>query len=216
MIHQKDSLKEIIIFTRYPEPGKAKTRLIPELGAEGAAMLQRKMTEQVVRAAEQLENDNETNISVYFTGGTHQQMEHWLGSHLSCYQQVGVDLGQRMLHAFQDAWKRGARRAVLVGSDCPSIDSRLITEALEALRNKQLVLGPTEDGGYYLIGSTNSLASETLSLLLTDIAWGTSSVLKTTIDRGSYAGVTMSTLKKLYDIDLPQDLEHIDHHSNSQ
>lgn len=214
MIHQKGSQEEIIIFTRYPEPGKTKTRLIPKLGAEGAARAQRIMTQQVVKTARRLKEEHKLFLSVYFTGGSYQQISDWLGSDLSYHDQAGIDLGKRMMHAFHDAIQRGSKRIVLIGSDCPAIDDHLILRALTTLETSQLVLGPATDGGYYLIGTRSDLPIGTLSSLFTDIAWGTHDVFQTTVDRASRVEVKVSILKELHDIDLPDDLAYFDHHSN--
>lgn len=216
MNHQKDCQEEIIIFTRYPQAGLTKTRLIPELGAEGAAILQRTMTEQIVHTAGQLVHDRQIQISVYYAGGSHQQMKQWLGPELLYHEQTGTDLGQKMMLAFADAWDRGLQRAVLVGSDCPAIDFQLITDALEALQDDQLVLGPAADGGYYLIGTTNDLPLNRLARLFTDIAWGTSEVFQETVNRARDAEVTTSILKELNDIDHPRDLAYFHHHPDAQ
>jgi rSAM/selenodomain-associated transferase 1 len=216
MNHQKGFQEEIIIFSRYPQPGLTKTRLIPELGADGAANIQRTMTEQIVQTARQLVHDRQILISLYHDGGSHQQMEQWLGHDLLYHEQTGVDLGQKMMFAFEDAWCRGLRRTVLIGSDCPDIDCQLITDALVALQNNQLVLGPATDGGYYLIGTTSDLPANKLSLLFTDIAWGTSDVFQKTIDRAHDAGITTSILKELHDIDHPRDLTYFHHHPDPQ
>ncbi len=216
MNHQKGFQEELIIFTRYPRAGLAKTRLIPKFGANGAARIQRAMTEQIVQTAGQIVHDSELRFSIYFADGSHQQMEQWLGPDFLYHEQVGDDFGQRMMQVFQDAWDRGAKRALLIGSDCPSIDCQLITEALAALHKNQLVLGPTADGGYYLVGMTSDLPATWLSLLFTDIAWGTSNVFQATVDRAHDAGMKTSILKELHDIDHPQDLAYFHHHSNPQ
>ena len=216
MNHQKGFHEEIIIFSRYPQPGLTKTRLIPELGADGAANIQRTMTEQIVQTARQLVHDKQIQISIYYAGGSHLQMEQWLGHDLLYHEQAGINLGQKMMFAFEDARYRGLKRTVLVGSDCPDIDCRLITDALEALHNNQLVLGPATDGGYYLIGTTNELPPNKLSHLFTDINWGTSNVFQQTIDRAHDAEITTSILKQLHDIDHPRDLTYFHHHPDPQ
>jgi len=216
MNHQKGFREEIIIFSRYPQPGLTKTRLIPELGPDGAASIQRTMTEQIVQTARQLVHNRQIQISIYYAGGSHQQMAQWLGRDLLYHEQIGVDLGQKMMFAFEDARCRGLRRTVLVGSDCPDIDCQLITDALVALQSNQLVLGPATDGGYYLIGTTSELPPNNLSLLFTDIIWGTSDVFEKTINRAHDAGISTSILKKLHDIDYPKDLTYFHHHPDPQ
>lgn len=216
MNHQKRCQEEIIVFTRYPQAGQVKTRLIPELGADGAAGIHRSMSERIVRTARLLADDHGALLTVYYTGGSPQLMRKWLGPELLYHEQTGADLGQKMMSAFRDARQRGAERAVLIGSDCPALDGGLITEALAALHNSQLVLGPATDGGYYLIGTTNALPADTLALLFTDIAWGTSMVFQETVDRAGRAGVTPSILKELHDIDHPGDLAYFHHHPDPQ
>lgn len=216
MNHQKRCQEEIIIFTRYPEAGLVKTRLIPELGADGAAEIHRSMSERIVRTARLLADDHGPLLTVYYTGGSPQLMRKWLGPELPYHEQTGADLGQKMMSAFRDARQRGTQRAVLIGSDCPALDSGLLAEALAVLQSSQLVLGPATDGGYYLIGTTNALPADTLSQLFTDIAWGTSEVFQKTVDRAGRAGVTPSILKELHDIDHPGDLAYFHHHSDPQ
>jgi len=108
--------KQLIVFTRFPMPGKTKTRLIPHLGADGAARLQREMTEHTVRQARK----TGAKIEIRYTGGSAGQMCNWLGKDLHYAEQGGGDLGERMAHAFEEAFAGGAERVVLVGSDCPS------------------------------------------------------------------------------------------------
>lgn len=216
MNHHKRLQEEIIIFTRYPQAGLVKTRLIPELGADGAAGIHRSMSERIVRTARMLADDRGSLLTVYYMGGSHQLMRKWLGPELLYQEQTGADLGQKMMLAFRDAWQRGAKRAVLIGTDCPALDSGLIIDALAALHSSLLVLGPAMDGGYYLIGTTNTLPADTLSLLFTDIAWGTADVCQETIDRARRTGVTPSILKELHDIDHPGDLAYFHHHPDPQ
>ena len=211
MVHQK----EIIIFTRYPEPGTTKTRLIPALGAKGAARVQKRMTELIIKAVRMSSKELLPILSVYFTGASHQQMIDWLGPDLSYHIQKGKDLGEKMMHAFQEAIDRGAKQIVLIGSDCPDIDDYLIATALKKLETDHLVLGPSKDGGYYLIGMNSRLPLAKVSALLKDISWGTHDVIQKTLSLASQNGVKVSILKELHDIDLPRDLAYFDHNSNS-
>lgn len=216
MNHQKRFREEIIIFTRYPQAGVTKTRLIPELGADGAAAIHRSMSERIVRTAMRIVGEPGPRLTIYYTGGSHQLMRKWLGPALSYHEQTGADLGQKMMFAFRDAWQRGAKRAILIGTDCPSLDSGLITDALATLQNSLLVLGPATDGGYYLIGTTNGLPADTLSGLFRNIAWGTSNVFQETVARAGKAGLTPSILTELHDIDHPGDLAYFHHHPDPQ
>jgi rSAM/selenodomain-associated transferase 1 len=216
MNHQKDSRQEVIIFTRYPRAGTTKTRLIPKLGAAGAARIQRLMTERIARAAGQLRHEHGVCPWIYHTGGSSRLMKEWLGPEYFYHDQAEGDLGRKMELAFRVARRRGVQRTILIGSDCPDLTSGLIREALEALQTSRMVLGPSADGGYYLIGTTSDLPDDELSLLFSDIAWGTAGVFQATLHRARRAGVTASILRELRDIDHPQDLAYFDHHSNPQ
>jgi len=186
---------KLIIFTRFPEPGKTKTRLIPHLGAEAAAQLQREMTEHTVRQARR----TGVEIEIRYTGGSAEQMCEWLGSDLHYAEQGEGDLGQRMAGAFSDHFKQGAERIVVIGSDCPSNDGKNMEMAFRALEENNCVIGPASDGGYYLIG-LNQLAPH----LFKDIDWGGEKVLPQTLSAAS--ALSVRQLKPLHDVDLPEDI----------
>jgi uncharacterized protein len=191
----------LIIFTRYPEPGKTKTRLIPVLGAEGAATLQRKMTEQKLAEVKQLQAAYPLSVEVHFAGGTEQLMQEWLGSSLVYRHQSEGDLGYRMASAFQASFDAGMNAVVLIGTDCPDLNAPLIAEAFQALRQHDLVLGPAIDGGYYLIGLRRLIPE-----LFTGICWSTVEVLQQTLSIAQRLELNVATLPLLSDIDRPEDL----------
>jgi len=146
------SRQRLIIFTRYPEPGKVKTRLIPALGKEGAASLHQAMTEHTLRWARSLSRKNPDLIEIWFEGGTRRMMEEWLGPEFNYFHQGDGDLGERTARAFQENFQRKKREVVLVGIDCPELTAFHGQAAFDALQSHELVLGPTDDGGYCLIG----------------------------------------------------------------
>lgn len=193
----------LIIFTRYPEPGTTKTRLIPALGAEGAAKLQQQMTEQKLAEALQLQSSYPILIEVHFTGGNQQLMQDWLGNIIYKQQSEG-DIGCRMAAAFQSAFEAGINRVVLIGIDCPDLNAALMAEAFQALKTHDLVLGPAQDGGYYLIG-LNQLNSE----LFIGISWSTAKVLQQTQNIAQKLQLSVSYLPILSDIDRPEDLAYL-------
>ena len=116
----KDSSSRLIIFTRYPTPGTTKTRLIPALGPEGAAELQRKMTEHTLASLSPLQEAG-VEIEVRYEGGDEVAMTEWLGDDLLFTPQGAGDLGQRMERAFREAFTAGVHKTVIVGSDCPGL-----------------------------------------------------------------------------------------------
>lgn len=190
----------LIIFTRYPEPGKTKTRLIPALGAEGAAKLQRQMTEQKLAEVKKFQEKHSLFVEVHFTGGNLQLMQNWLGK-LTYKQQSQGDIGCRMAAAFQTAFEAGMNRVVLIGIDCPDLKAELMAEAFQALHQHDLVLGPAKDGGYYLIG-LNRFISE----LFMGISWSTAEVLEKTQNIAQNLELAVAYLPILSDIDRPEDL----------
>ena len=191
----------LIIFSRYPESGKTKTRMIPALGAAGAAELQRKMTEHTLNNAQQLLSSRDVNIELHFTGGTQQLMAEWLGQDLPYIPQVSGDLGQKMRSAFDRAFNLGNQQVVIMGIDCPDIDQLILNEAFDSLQNNDLVLGVAEDGGYYLIGLNHYIPQ-----LFHNIAWGTDQVLDQTNNIAQQLKLDMYYLTTLSDVDRPEDL----------
>ena len=109
----------IIIFTRFPEPGITKTRLIPFLGLEGACRLQRELTEKVVAQVQQLKKSYPVMMEIHFSGGSRGLMAEWLGRELQYEIQGEGDLGARMWQAFQKGLRKGWKQVVLIGSDLP-------------------------------------------------------------------------------------------------
>ncbi|MGB5712866.1 MAG: TIGR04282 family arsenosugar biosynthesis glycosyltransferase [Waterburya sp.] len=191
----------LIIFSRYPESGKTKTRMIPALGAAGAAELQRKMTEHTLNNTQQLLSSRDVNIELHFTGGTQQLMAEWLGQDLPYIPQVSGDLGQKIRSAFDRAFNLGNQRVVIMGIDCPDIDQVILNEAFDSLQNNDLVLGMAEDGGYYLIGLNHYIPQ-----LFYNIAWGTDQVLDQTNNIAQQLKLDMYHLTTLSDVDRPEDL----------
>jgi rSAM/selenodomain-associated transferase 2/rSAM/selenodomain-associated transferase 1 len=196
----------LIIFTRYPETGITKTRLIPLLGAEGAANRQRKMTEHALSRMMGLTASNDLTIEIRYDGGNEQLMRRWLGSELEYASQGDGDLGCRMKRAFDDAFKSGAAAVVIIGTDIPELTAVDIKKAFSALKQKEMVLGPAKDGGYYLIGFEKTAFSPAVSGLFSGITWGEHNVLKKTINIAIGLGLNYSMLDELNDVDRPEDM----------
>ncbi|HSM81568.1 MAG TPA: TIGR04282 family arsenosugar biosynthesis glycosyltransferase, partial [Nodosilinea sp.] len=176
----------LMLFTRYPEPGRTKTRLIPHLGPEGAASLQRRMTEhvlaQVTAAAQQLP----LAVEVHFAGGTPAQMQQWLGPGPTYYPPAAGALGDRLVAAFSHSFEQGRPSAIAIGSDCPALGSDHLAATLAALQRVDVVLGPATDGGYYLIGLRQPQPA-----LFQGIAWGTGAVLAQTLALAAAQGLSV-------------------------
>ncbi|MCP4337957.1 MAG: glycosyltransferase [Desulfobulbaceae bacterium] len=199
----------LLLFTRYPEAGKTKTRLIPELGEGGAALLQKRLTERVAYQADLLSQRLGIKTVVHYAGGSREKMTRWLGLGLGptvCVEQAEGDLGQRMRAAFELTFAGGVKAAVLIGSDIPDITTDLLQQAFTSLLSKEVVIGPSQDGGYYLIGLTDDKASQLLPLLFEEMQWSTGGLFATTTNRLEKSGYAVAVLPTLRDIDLPADL----------
>jgi hypothetical protein len=128
----------------------------------------------------------------------------WLGRDHSCMPQHGEDLGERMEHAFRQAFSEGFGKAVLVGSDIPDLKAPVMQQAFNCLRSTDAVLGPAADGGYYLIGFRRD---SFLPAAFKGITWSTDSVFEKTRETLESTGLTVSLLPELSDMDSALDLE---------
>lgn len=194
------SNKCLIIFTRYPQAGTTKTRLIPAIGAEKAAEIGRLLTEYTVRAMRK--SPPSLTVGVHFAGGNQVLMAQWLGADLVYKEQGDGDLGARMKSAFENAFAEHMTKVAIIGTDCPSLDFTLVSQAIDALSDYDLVLGPAEDGGYYLIALRSQVPQ-----LFENINWGSALVLKQTLRIALCLGLKVYQLPILADVDRPEDLE---------
>ncbi|MBI4595563.1 MAG: TIGR04282 family arsenosugar biosynthesis glycosyltransferase [Candidatus Tectomicrobia bacterium] len=196
---------KLIIFTRFPEPGRVKTRLIPILGERGAAELQRSMTRYTLDRVKEWESTNPHSIEVWFDGGDQEKMWHYFGQGFIYRRQPNGDLGDRMHQACKESLESGYSRVVIIGTDCPSLTTGILQSAFDALIQNDLVLGPANDGGYYLIGLRK--ASQRI---FEGIPWGTHEVSERTIEIARSLKLSVALLDPLNDIDRPEDLKLID------
>lgn len=201
----KQTSRHILIFARYPVPGRAKTRLIPALGAKKAAQLHRRMTEHAVTVArttrKAAEAEAAVDITVCYTGSSQKSFRAWLGTDLHYVPQSSGSLGGRMQTAFRMAFKGGCASALLVGSDVPGITPAILLQALDGLTHKDMALGPAADGGYYLIGMKVLHPS-----LFEAKDWGTDRVYAQTQQSIRDGGLMCADLPVLGDVDRPEDL----------
>jgi rSAM/selenodomain-associated transferase 1 len=202
---------QLTIFTKYPEPGRTKTRLIGVLGEDGAAKLQKELTEKTVQKIDQLVKTSTVEPVIYFEGGDLVSMQNWLGHQRIYQQQAKGDLGKKLKNAFHDAFAAGAQRVVTIGCDCPDLNKEHIGRAFDALYMKDIVLGPATDGGYYLIG-----IQRPLDALFENIPWGTDKVFEKTVSLAKKLGLSIEILEELHDVDRPEDLEYINYHPDPE
>jgi hypothetical protein len=198
--------EQLIVFTRYPEPGHTKTRLIPVLGPDGAAALQRQMTEHVIDQVVRLLRRRPLTVEIRFGGGSDRLMRNWLGSGFLYGAQGGGGLGRRMAAAMAAAFDAGAQSAVITGTDIPGITAEILERAFDALGDTDAVYGPAVDGGYYLVGLRRGASGRALPKLFTGLPWGSERVLTLSTERARELALSVATVDTLADVDRPEDL----------
>ncbi len=189
--------------TRYPEPGRCKKRLAKHIGAEDAAEIHRRLAERTLEVCRAFRKESGAELVVLYSGGSRFLMENWLGKNTRLLRQKGAHLGERMKQGFDWAFYRGAKRVVLVGTDCPELSKDVLLEGFSLLSQCDLVLGPARDGGYYLIG-----LGRPCSALFENISWGSSKVLDETIQKARAVGLSTRFTRALSDLDTVEDLLH--------
>lgn len=195
--------KRLIVFARYPSPGRAKTRLIPALGTHGASLLQHRMTLATLQTAARFTAADGARVQLRVSGDPAATRELYPGEWEVIAQGSG-SLGERLTRAAAAAFADGAGRVVVIGSDCPALTAEHLSAAFTALDGHDIVVGPAADGGYYLIGLRHSAPR-----LFDAIAWGSDRVLAQTRAAAAQEGLSIAFLDTLLDVDRPEDLSRI-------
>jgi rSAM/selenodomain-associated transferase 1 len=190
----------LIIFAREPVPGKVKTRLAREVGNKCAAELYCAMIEDVLANAASL--DGVQPLLFWALDSAVMPADPGIPG-LRMFEQHGTTLGARMEAAFRHAFQNGIDVCCIIGTDSPDLPPEYIAEAFDLLENNRadVVFGPAEDGGYYLLGLRQIWRE-----LFADIAWSTPEVLAASLARANELGLRTSLLPSWYDIDTLQDL----------
>ena len=181
----------LVLFARFPVAGSCKTRLIPAVGEEGAADIHRKLTERTFGLLRQASG----TTTIAFTGGEIEEFAAWLGEGVEFVEQAEGGLSERLLPFAEKA------PVIFFGADTPDLSLEIVEAAIDGLARHRVVVGPAEDGGYYLIGM-----KEPLPELLTDMLWSTEHVLPETLRRLERLGIEPLRLPTLADCDRPEDL----------
>jgi len=189
----------VAIFAKAPVPGRVKTRLVPPLTPEEASRVARASLLATLRRFAQA---GPAPLSLFLDGiadPTIRALAAGLG--VGIYPQSEGDLGFRLRAAFGFLRGRGAEVTLALGSDSPTLDPGRVSEALDALRRHDVVVGPTEDGGYYLIGMRGDHGA-----IFEGIPWSTSEVTARTLERTRRLGLSACVLPEWYDVDDPATL----------
>ena len=183
----------VLVFEKNAILGQVKTRLASGMGELPALEIYKHLVQLTYSALEEVSVPVWTFFSDFIPESTHPIVE-------NSFVQQGQDLGERMSNAFACTFESGRDKVVLIGTDCPTLQSHHLLQAFEALNHSDLVLGPATDGGYYLIGMKSSAA-----YLFEGIAWSTSQVLSQTLHVASQQGLIVTFLPELDDIDTQED-----------
>lgn len=187
----------LLYFVKYPTPGKVKTRLAKTMGEQEAAKLYSELAEKNLRVIASLHQRNIFDlVIVYDPPEKREDIKRWLFLSCEYLPQRGGGLSERLKHAFGEAFQKGAKRVMALGSDTLGLTTDIIQQGFEALQSSEVVVGPAEDGGYYLIGSASFQPK-----LFEGIAWSTSDVLPQTYKTINNLRLSYQTLSQLQDLD---------------
>ncbi|HXH68020.1 MAG TPA: TIGR04282 family arsenosugar biosynthesis glycosyltransferase [Candidatus Limnocylindrales bacterium] len=196
-------LRALLVFAKTPNPGKVKTRLIAAVSARDAAVLQAACIADTLRLVRQMRG---CDGIVFAAGGTSyfsrlvKKFGH--GARVQVLQQRGTDLGSRMENAFRKCFAMGYREVVVIGTDTPWMGAERVLRAFAELKTKDVVIGPADDGGYYLLGMRTMMPD-----IFQGISWSTDRVLDLTLKAIVRCKLRKKLLRRDFDLDRPEDLE---------
>ena len=186
----------LIIFVKNPVLGKVKTRLADALGEENALMVYQKLLQHTCLITINIPADKYVFYSEYID---HNDL--WKNEAYKKELQYGNDLGEKMRNAFEMLFQKGYKEVVIIGSDCYELTEEIIMNAFDQLKEKDVVIGPAKDGGYYLLGM-----NVFISQLFTRKSWSTSKVSQQTLTEIEFFNYSMYQLPVLNDVDTPADV----------
>ena len=187
----------LLVFLKYPEPGKVKTRLAAEVGRDRAALLYREWVGMVLRNV--LPVREMVRVVGYFDGAAAAQFSEWDGYVDQWLEQPDGDLGVRLAVGFEWGHRHG-RPVLAIGTDCLDVTAGHIATALELLADHDAVFGPTTDGGYYLVGTSRPVTG-----FFEQVRWSSSHTLADHLEHARRLGARTALLPQLSDIDTAAD-----------
>ena len=190
----------VIVFLRAPEKGRVKTRLSKFLNDTFVLELYKGLVKDTLDVIE----TSGDNALYFWPPGKKEVLQKWLGNKYAFLVQKGDNLGQKMSNAFVDMFKKGYTHALLIGTDIPELSANIITLAYQELQTADAVIGPSDDGGYYLIGFQKSGFSK---IIFEGIDWSTTLVLDQTLQAMDRVSIQYRLLPGLNDIDTPKDFD---------
>jgi len=186
-------MNQLGIFAKYWEPGRVKTRLAAAIGDEAASSLHRRF---VLTLLSRFEGVGHRRVLAYTPPERRAEFESLVADSWHLATQADGDLGQRMQHYFADAFRCGANRVVLIGSDSPNLPIDFVNDAFQQLDTSPVVLGPADDGGYYLVGAAGGVPP-----IFRGVQWSSSQVWSQTVRLLRDVGCPYGALPAWYDVD---------------
>lgn len=193
--------KAVICFTRVPKPGVTKTRLLPILSGQQCADLHTAFLRDLSAVYGRLDADL---FVAYTEDPDWDALKDIFPNARGFFPQEGADLGEKMYHALCRVLQSGYDACVLTGADLPLLTADHLERGFEALERADIAIGPTSDGGYYLVGM-----KEPHRAIFENQRYGGSTVLENTVAAGEKAGLTVSLAAPCDDVDTPEDLYHL-------
>jgi rSAM/selenodomain-associated transferase 1 len=190
----------LIIFARLPRPGEVKTRLGKEVGMAEASEIYREFAQHVFSIGDQLAATGTRIYLFYDAVAKEQDIRAWIRHLFVFAPQSEESLGERMQRAFDKAFMEGAGRSVIIGTDVPELEASTVLNAFDRLSSHDVVIGPSTDGGYYLLGMNRPTKE-----IFKGIKWSTDSVYRESIKRLDSLSLSYSVLPELADIDTKED-----------
>ena len=194
--------EQVVVFLKYPDPGKVKTRLAATTSNQFAAETYSQFVKTILEKLEIL------SLPIHLSFGhpvTSPQIQKWLGKNYDYSSQSDGDLGHRLATTFEAQFKQGKQKVIIIGSDSPDLPPHIYIDALKSLETHDCCIGPTKDGGYYLIGLTHNGYSKEL---FRQIDWSTEKVFQQTSTKITHLKKSIRLLPEWYDIDTQDDLRY--------
>ena len=197
---KNDKKDGILFYVKYPIKGHVKSRLNPKVPPEKSTSLYRNFVDDILLTL----NKTLLSIIICYEPSNHiLQFHQWLGNNYTFYPQIGNDLGQRLENGFHQGFSDGYKKLLVIGSDSPDLSTSMIQNAMDQLENNDAIIGPSTDGGYYILG----LKAESYKPdIFHDIQWSTEHVFTETLNRLHQHKLKIKILPKWYDIDTYEDL----------
>ena len=205
----RESKNCVLLFVKYPANGRVKTRLADQIGQDTATGLYRNFVTDILATLKSLD----VNFKIVFDPpDSKEQFQQWLGKEYSYIPQAGQDLGQRMKNAFLQTFSGGFNSVIVIGSDSPDLPAEHLELALKALDTNDTVIGPSTDGGYYLMGFNKDTF---LPDVFNGISWSSDRVFSRTINTLKQYRQNMYLLPQWHDVDTLADLKSFSHRNKN-